>query len=55
MDPPLVSILPQALRLELEMWLVMHGVLRTTARVRLMFDHLIAGLTQYLSRSVPPR
>jgi DNA-binding transcriptional LysR family regulator len=53
LDPPLVSILPDALRLELEMWVVMHEVLRTTARVKLMFDHLVAGLTQYLSRSSP--
>lgn len=50
-EPPLVSILPQELRLELEMWVVMHEVLRTTARVKLMFDHLIAGLTQYAAIS----
>jgi len=53
-DPPLVSILPQALRLELEIWVVMHEVLRTTARVKLMFDHLVAGLTRYASRSSAP-
>ncbi|HTV52647.1 MAG TPA: LysR family transcriptional regulator, partial [Steroidobacteraceae bacterium] len=34
-DPPLVSILPRELRFELEMWVVMHEVLRTTARVKL--------------------
>jgi DNA-binding transcriptional LysR family regulator len=53
-DPPLVSILPQELRLELEIWVVMHEVLRTTARVKLMFDHLVAGLTKYAATSVPP-
>jgi DNA-binding transcriptional LysR family regulator len=49
LDPPLVSILPRELRLELEIWVVMHEVLRTTPRVKLMFDHLVAGLTQYVS------
>ena len=53
-DPPLVAILPGALRFELEMWVVMHEVLRTTTRVKLMFDHLIAGLTRYAATSVPP-
>jgi DNA-binding transcriptional LysR family regulator len=52
--PPLVSILPRELRFELEMWVVMHEVLRTTARVKLMFDHLVAGLTQYAATSVAP-
>jgi len=33
---------------------VMHEVLRTTARVKLMFDHLVAGLTQYAATSVAP-
>jgi DNA-binding transcriptional LysR family regulator len=52
-DPPLVSILPREVRFELEMWVVMHEVLRTTARVRLMFDHLVAGLGRYVATSVP--
>jgi DNA-binding transcriptional LysR family regulator len=50
-DPPLVSILPQELHLELEIWVVMHEVLRTTARMKLLFDHLVAGLTRYVSTS----
>ena len=54
LDPPLVPILPGELRLEMEMWVVMHEVLRTTTRVKLMFDHLIAGLTRYAATSVPP-
>lgn len=53
-DPPLVSVLPRELRLELEIWVVMHEVLRTTARVKLMFDQLVAGLAQYVLKSVPP-
>lgn len=52
--PPLVAILHAELRLDLEMWVVMHEVLRATARVRLMFDHLVAGLTRYAALSVPP-
>lgn len=53
-DPPLVPILSREVRLELEMWAVMHEVLRTTARVRAMFDHLVAGLTRYAAASAPP-
>ncbi|MGH8170694.1 MAG: LysR substrate-binding domain-containing protein, partial [Steroidobacteraceae bacterium] len=53
LDPPLVSILPRQVRLELEMWVVMHEVLRTTARAKLMFDHLAAGLARYVATSVP--
>lgn len=53
--PPLVSILPRELRLDLEIWVVMHEVLRTTPRVKLMYDHLVAGLTQYVSTSIPSR
>lgn len=52
--PPLVPILAHELRLELEMWVVMHEVLRTTARAKLMFDHLVAGLARYVSISVAP-
>jgi DNA-binding transcriptional LysR family regulator len=33
---------------EREMWLVMHPDLRRSRRVRLLFDHLAAGLTQYV-------
>jgi hypothetical protein len=53
-DPPLVSILTRQIRMELEMWVVMHEVLRKTARVKLMFDHLVTRLTEYVARSVPP-
>ena len=53
-DPPLAPVLAHELRLELEMWVVMHEVLRTTARAKLMFDHLVAGLARYVSISVPP-
>lgn len=54
-DPPLVSILPRELRLDLEIWVVMHEVSRTNPRVKLLFDHLVAGLTQYIATSGIPR
>lgn len=52
-DPPLVAILPREVRLELEVWVVMHEVLRSTTRVRLIFDHLVAGLARYVAGCVP--
>lgn len=55
-NPPLLSILPQDFRFELEIWIVMHEALRKTARTRLMFDHLVAGFTQFAAHSAgPPR
>jgi hypothetical protein len=36
------------------MWVVMHEGLRTTARMRLMFDHLVTHLTAYARRSSGP-
>jgi hypothetical protein len=47
--PELVPVLPGAARFALEMWLVMHEDLKATARVRLLFDALAAGLADYLS------
>ena len=46
--PELVPVLPNLVRFELEMWLVMHEDLKATRRVRLMYDALAAGLTDYL-------
>ena len=47
-DPSLVRVLPETLRFELEMWLAMHEDLRATRRVRLLYDHLAAELSQHL-------
>jgi len=44
----LVAVLPGALRYALEIWLVMHKDSKATRRVRLAFDHLARGLTDYL-------
>ena len=46
--PELVAVLPNAIEYALEVWLVMHENLKTTRRVRLLFDHLAAGLTDYV-------
>lgn len=43
---PLQRVLPD-LTLHLDAWVVMHEDLRAVARVRLVFDHLIAGLGAY--------
>ena len=51
----LVPVLSAELSLDLEMWVVMHEGLKTTARMRLMFDHLVAGLGAYARTSMPPR
>lgn len=49
-DPDLVPVLPDAIRFELEMWLAMHEDLKAVVRVRLMFEHLVAALGQYVRR-----
>jgi DNA-binding transcriptional LysR family regulator len=46
--PELVAVLPNAIQYALEVWLVMHENLKATRRVRLLFDHLAAGLTEYV-------
>lgn len=50
------AILPDAIAHALEIWLVMHEDLKATRRVRLLFDHPAAGLTDYVrGRSVGVR
>ena len=46
--PELVAVLPNAFHYALEVWLVMHEDLKATRRVRILFDHLAAGLTAYV-------
>ena len=50
-DPELVHLLPKAFQFELGLWLVMHKDLRSTKRVRLLFDHLAEGLAAYAASS----
>jgi DNA-binding transcriptional LysR family regulator len=46
----LVPVLHSTLKLPLEMWVAMHEDLRTTRRVRLIYDALVAGLAEYVRR-----
>ena len=48
-EPNLVPILQGEFELTLEMWVVMHEDLKTDRRLRLLFDHLVAGLKAYVS------
>ena len=44
----LVPILPGVFQMTLEIWLVMHRDLRSAPRVRLLFDWLAQGLSDYV-------
>jgi DNA-binding transcriptional LysR family regulator len=44
----LVPVLAKAIRFELEIWLAMHEDMKSTGRVRLLFDHLAAGLSGFV-------
>jgi DNA-binding transcriptional LysR family regulator len=46
--PELVAVLPNAIQYALEVWLVMHEDLKATRRVRLLFDRLAVGLTDFV-------
>jgi DNA-binding transcriptional LysR family regulator len=46
-SPDLVPVLPDMIRFELEMWLVMHEDQRMDRRVRLLYDHLAERLSEY--------
>lgn len=48
-DPALVHLLPDGFGFDLETWAVMHEDLRGVARVRAVFDALVAGLKAYLA------
>lgn len=46
--PQLLGVLAKTVRFDLEVWLAMHEDMRSTARVRLLFDHLAAGLSDFV-------
>ena len=50
-EPNLVHVMDQAVNFELEAWIVMHEDLKASRRMRLMFDHLVAGLGEYVKGS----
>jgi DNA-binding transcriptional LysR family regulator len=47
-DPDLVSVLEDAFRYEMEVWVAMHEDLKSSRRMRLMFDWLVEELGQYV-------
>jgi DNA-binding transcriptional LysR family regulator len=47
-DPDLVAVLEDAFRYEMEVWVAMHEDLKTSRRMRLMFDWLVEGLGAYV-------
>jgi len=51
-DPNLVQLFHD-LGFKLETWVVMHEDLKSSRRMRLMFDHLVAELTDYVATSQP--
>jgi DNA-binding transcriptional LysR family regulator len=48
-EKDLVPVLPDQVRFALEMWLAMHEDLKMNRRVRLLFDHLVRGLSDYVA------
>lgn len=48
-DPALVPVLPGQVAFSLDMWLAMHEDLRDSRRVRLVYDHLAEGLSDYVA------
>jgi DNA-binding transcriptional LysR family regulator len=47
-EPNLVPILQGQFGFDLEVWVVMHEDLKTDRRMRLLFDHLAAGVKAYV-------
>jgi DNA-binding transcriptional LysR family regulator len=47
----LVPVLPDAVRFDLDVWVVMHRDLKSSRRVRLLFDHVAAHLETYVASS----
>lgn len=50
-DPGLVHLLPDGFGFELDVFVAMHEDLRSSRRMRLMFDHLVASLQVYVASS----
>ena len=46
----LVPVLANAFSFQMECWIAMHENLKGSRRMRLMFDHLVAGFGEYLGR-----
>jgi DNA-binding transcriptional LysR family regulator len=52
-DPDLVPVLEDAFRYEMEVWVCMHEDLKTSRRMRLLFDWLVEGLGDYVRGGAP--
>jgi DNA-binding transcriptional LysR family regulator len=52
--PSLLPVLPKAVRLSLDVWLAMHEDLKTTRRIRLVFDHISQALSAFLANHRRP-
>ena len=50
-DTNMVQVLASEFGFEIDMWLVMHKDLRNVRRMRLLFDHLVDGLSAYAATS----
>jgi DNA-binding transcriptional LysR family regulator len=50
-DPDLLPVLQGQFRFDMEVWVAMHEDLKTSRRMRLMFDWLAEGLGEYLRES----
>jgi hypothetical protein len=49
----LTPVFPREIGSTLQMWLALHEDLRASRRLRLMMDHLAAGLAAYVAASKP--
>jgi len=47
-DPNLLPVLPGRIGFTMEVWVVMHEDLKGARRMRLLFDHLVRGLKNYV-------
>ena len=52
-DPDLVPVLADAFGFDLEVWVAMHEDLKSSRRMRLMFDWLVDGLAAYVATAAP--
>jgi DNA-binding transcriptional LysR family regulator len=52
-DPDLIPVLTEAFRFDLEVWVAMHEDLKSSLRMRLMFDALVDGMAEYVAESRP--
>jgi DNA-binding transcriptional LysR family regulator len=48
-NPALLPVLPDAIKGEIETWIVMHEDLRSSERCRIVFDALASGVSAYIS------